>query len=226
MMSFPHFLQLAFSQRIIHVERLMSQFKIGGFMSMRTRGSVIGMTLALLLPLTAAAFAQGAPTGPRQARQRRKAAFFLNEKVQMDLGLTADQQEKLRQLRRKMTVAGIESRSQVQIKQLELQDLMAAKSLDRAAIDKKVQEISALRGAQMKNMIDMRFGLQGILTPEQMDKIKEMRGHAIRQRIGHQRAMRNPEARPAKAAKALKRQKRNATRPPVQPPAPPVPPNI
>jgi Spy/CpxP family protein refolding chaperone len=225
--SLIHLLKLAIDSRIIPVERLISQVNTGGYMSKISKWGVMALSVALLGSILVPAIAQGRLPGMRQARQNRMAPLIRNENVQKELGLTADQVDRLRQLRRKLSVAGIESRSQLQIKRLELQDLMAAKTLDRVAIDKKVQEISVLRGTQMKNMIEMRLGLQGILTPEQMAKAKEMRGNAIRQRIGQQRALRNPDARPARPAVARRRQGQNDAPPaPAPPPIPPSQPPI
>jgi Spy/CpxP family protein refolding chaperone len=190
-------------------------------MSKRWKWSIVWLSVSLLAAVTL--LAQNGPARIRRPRPQGVSPLIQNEQLQKELGLNADQVEKLRQLRKRLAVAGIESRSQLQIKQLELRDLIDAKNPDRAAIDKKVQEISVLKGAQMKGIIDMRLGLQEILTPEQMSKVKEMRGQAVRRRVEQLRSRRDVPDRPGRPFPARRRQQ-DAGVPPVQPPKPLDPP--
>jgi len=62
----------------------------------------------------------------------------------------------------------------MQVKQLDLRDLLAADQPDRAAIDAKLQEISSARLALDKSAIDYRLNSRDALTPEQRDKLRQL----------------------------------------------------
>ncbi len=51
---------------------------------------------------------------------------------------------------------------------------MQAESPDRAAIDKKIQEISQARTALMKTRANELLDVRAVLTKEQRDKIREI----------------------------------------------------
>jgi Spy/CpxP family protein refolding chaperone len=155
-------------------------------MSRMTKVLALGMTL-LLVPALTSVFAQRGQGRALRLRQAGKMQQMRYQRLEQELGLSAEQSEKLRQLRKKVGILGIETRSQLQIRQLELRELMTAKTVDRAAVDKKVQEIANLRGTQYRNRIEMRLGMQGILTPEQQVKIQEMRGKAVKQLVEKRR---------------------------------------
>lgn len=143
----------------------------------------LGLTALVLLLAVGAALAQPQPRQGMQGKAIGLRPLVQNEKLQQDLSLTADQIDRLRQIDKKTRIAAIENRAQLQIKHLELQDLLAAKAPDRAAIDRKVQEISSLRTAQMKDGIEIRLALNSILSAEQMAKLKELRREAARNRL-------------------------------------------
>jgi len=91
------------------------------------------------------------------------------------LGITADQASKIRQETFEFRKTAIRGRADFQVRHLELQDLLRADSPDRAAIDKKLDEISAARLAQSKAEVHYRLDMREILTPEQRQKLKQMR---------------------------------------------------
>ena len=100
-------------------------------MNQHWKWSVVLMGVSLLAVVTL--LAQNGPARIRRPRPQGLPPLIQNEQLHRELGLTADQVEKLKQLRKRLAVAGIETRSQLQIKQLELRDLIDAKNPDRAA---------------------------------------------------------------------------------------------
>jgi Spy/CpxP family protein refolding chaperone len=91
------------------------------------------------------------------------------------LGITADQAAKIRLQTSEFRKAQIRSRAELQVKRLELNELLAAANPDRAAIDKKLEEISAAQLAQRKSEVDYRLRMRGTLTSEQRQKLQQMR---------------------------------------------------
>jgi len=91
------------------------------------------------------------------------------------LGITAEQAAKIRQDTFEFRKSAIRGRADLQVRHLELQDLLRADSPDRAAIDKKLDEISAARLAQSKAEVHYRLAMREMLTPEQRQKLRQMR---------------------------------------------------
>lgn len=96
--------------------------------------------------------------------------------VVQQLGITAAQAEQLRTLRREAAKVRIRQRADMALKQVELRELLAAETPDRALIETKLREISDLQHALLKSRIDSRLALQDVLTPEQRTKLRALRG--------------------------------------------------
>jgi Spy/CpxP family protein refolding chaperone len=91
------------------------------------------------------------------------------------LGITAEQAAKIRLATSEFRKGQIRRRADLQVKRLELDELLAAANPDRAAIDKKLEEISAAQLAQRKSEVDYRLGVRSTLTNEQRQKLQQMR---------------------------------------------------
>jgi Spy/CpxP family protein refolding chaperone len=98
-----------------------------------------------------------------------------NPAVREKLGITAEQAEKIRLQTSEFRKAQIRSRADLEVKRLELDELLAAANPDRAAIDKKLEEISAAQLAQRKSEVDYRLRMRDTLTSEQRQKLQQMR---------------------------------------------------
>ena len=109
-------------------------------------------------------------------------------RLREELGLTQQQQEKLRTMGREMQRNAIRRRADLEIKQMELEDAMRGEKPDRAAVDRLVREIGDLRTQEMKSHVDMRLGFQDTLTPEQRTRLRNL----ARDRGGRDRGMRAP----------------------------------
>jgi Spy/CpxP family protein refolding chaperone len=91
------------------------------------------------------------------------------------LGITAEQTAKIRQQTSAFRKTQIRNRADVEVKRVELRDLLSADQPDRVAIDKKLDEISASRLAQEKAAVDFRLSIRDVLTPDQRQKLEQMR---------------------------------------------------
>lgn len=96
-------------------------------------------------------------------------------RLQEELGLTDDQRTKLRQQAAEGRKAAVRTRADLEIKQMELHELMAADSPDRAQIDRKLRELADLRYAMQKSHVDQRLAFQQLLTAEQRAKLRQFR---------------------------------------------------
>lgn len=117
----------------------------------------------------------------RGERGRRGFALsrLLNDpEIQKKVGISAEQVAKIRQQASAFRKAEIRQRADLEVKQVDLRDLLAVEKPDRAAIDSTLQQISAARLALEKARIDFRLNMKDALTPEQRQKLHE----ALRER--------------------------------------------
>lgn len=126
-------------------------------------------------------------TGMREHREprekswgRERARFMLERLVESpsmreQLGITPEQAAKIRQQTSDFRKSEIRNRADLKVKRIELNDLLSADKPDRAAIDKKLQELSAAHLAVMKAGVDFRLAMRNALTPEQREKLEKMR---------------------------------------------------
>lgn len=128
------------------------------------------------------------------------ARLVSNPTMRDRLGVTADQAAKIRQETADFQKAQIRNRADLQIKRLELRELLAADNPDRSAIDRKLQEIGAAQLTESKSSIDFRLDMRNALAPEQRQKLEQM----------HEGARRGPRG-------------RGGTQPDRRPQAPPAP---
>src|SRR3972149_2332825 len=76
----------------------------------------------------------------------RLLAFLENDRVKTELGLTDDQTSRLRQIIVEAQKSSVKTGADMAVRGIELRELMQVDQPDRAAIMKKVQELSDLRG--------------------------------------------------------------------------------
>ena len=82
-------------------------------------------------------------------------------------GLTEEQQKKVQALDLETEKALVPLKAQLDVKAAELKGLAVAENTDKSAIDKKIEEIGALRTQIMKKKILGRLGVRALLTPDQ-----------------------------------------------------------
>lgn len=111
------------------------------------------------------------------------------------LGITDEQAQKIRQQTTEFRTSHIRSRADVQVGQVQLRALLAAQNPDRAAIDQKLEQISAAQLTERKQQVDYMLALRDALTPEQRQKLQDMRWAPMR------RGMRTRSPQPAPGPK-------------------------
>lgn len=113
--------------------------------------------------------------GPGFGRPGRGPIWWQSPMMRDRLGLTQEQMNRLQTQSDAAERARIQRRADLEIKQREFDQLMRSPNPDRAAIDRKMQELSTARLAEEKAAMEERFSSEGVLTPEQKEKLKQMR---------------------------------------------------
>jgi Spy/CpxP family protein refolding chaperone len=104
-----------------------------------------------------------------------EAGFLNNPATRQRLGVTADQTAKIHQQELEFQKSQIRDWADLQVKRIELNELLAADNPDRSAINAKLQEVSAAQMASEKAAIDNRLTLRDILTPAQRQQLQQLR---------------------------------------------------
>jgi Spy/CpxP family protein refolding chaperone len=104
--------------------------------------------------------------------------------IRQQVGITDEQFAKIRQQESDFRKAAIRGRADLQVKRIDLKDLLSADKPDRAAIDSKLQEISAAQLALAKSAVDYRLDLRDAITPAQRDKLRQALKDRWQQRGG------------------------------------------
>ena len=114
---------------------------------------------------------RGRAMGPREQELAR---LLSDPAVRQQLGVTAEQAGKIRQQESDFRKAEIRNNAELQIKRMDLNDLLAAEKPDRAAISSKLQEVGAAQLAVEKSAIDNRLNMREALTPAQRQKLQQL----------------------------------------------------
>lgn len=93
-----------------------------------------------------------------------------------EINLSKEQIEKIKKIRSNAKKSNIPLNSDIQLKQMELKDLMDADSPDKAAVAAKVKEIDALKTQIKLNHMNARIDCRNVLTKEQKEKMEQLRG--------------------------------------------------
>ncbi|MDK2856221.1 MAG: hypothetical protein PWQ41_1068 [Bacillota bacterium] len=93
-----------------------------------------------------------------------------------ELGLTDEQVTKIKELQREMYEKTKDLRQELQDAMFELRQLRWDKNPDQAALDAKTKEVNDLRAELQKITQEFQQKFESILTPEQLEKAKSMRG--------------------------------------------------
>jgi Spy/CpxP family protein refolding chaperone len=123
-------------------------------------------------------------------RMHRRREFMLARLVNHPafrerIGITTEQAERIRTETFDFRKAEIRNRADIQVKYLELGQLLSATTPDRTAIDNQLAEISAARLTQAKAAVNFHLDMRAALTPEQKLKLEQMRHEFFRHRGFH-----------------------------------------
>ncbi|MDP2960400.1 MAG: Spy/CpxP family protein refolding chaperone [candidate division Zixibacteria bacterium] len=97
--------------------------------------------------------------------------------IKPGLGLSPEQKEKIRSTALEGRKDEIRFSSDLKIAHLELRELMQQENLDKAKINKKLDEIGALRTKLQKAKFERKMALREVLTKEQLQTLRERRLH-------------------------------------------------
>jgi len=95
-----------------------------------------------------------------------------NPRVRQYLGLTDDQVKRLHTLSLDAEKASVQTRADMQLRHIELRELMRADNPDQSAIMAKMDEVNELRGKMEKQRVQTMLTARGVLTPDQIKKVK------------------------------------------------------
>lgn len=114
-----------------------------------------------------------------------RAHLLLDEK----LGLSAEQKEQIQKTLLDARKKNIASQAKVKIARIELHELLGVDTPDQKKIDTKIAELSQLHEATLRNRVATMLAVKNVLTPEQREKMKELRpfGERLRGRFDGQR---------------------------------------
>ncbi len=130
------------------------------------RWTIIITLCILTVTMSASAFAQG--KGKRGGLQRVNM-------MKSELNLTDEQYDQIKTLTVEREKKAIDLRSQTELLQLELEEIMTADKPSKSAALKKVEQIGVVRTELQKLRVGYRIDLKNVLTPEQIEKMQELR---------------------------------------------------
>jgi len=102
-------------------------------------------------------------------------ALANNPRARTYLNLSDQQVNRLHQIGVDAQKSSVKSRADLQLRGIELRELLRADSLDHDAIMRKVDEISALRGQVARQHMETMLMARNVLTTEQQKKLRSFR---------------------------------------------------
>jgi len=112
--------------------------------------------------------------GGMDGREMMLGRLLSNPEIRDKIGVTAEQAAKIRQQEADFRKTEIRDRADLETKQIDLRELMAADKPDRAAIDAKLTEISTSRLALEKSSVAFRLNSRDALTADQRTKLRDL----------------------------------------------------
>jgi len=95
-----------------------------------------------------------------------------NPRVRQYLGLTDEQVTRLHIIAIDAEKTSVQNHADLQLRHIELRELLRADNPDREAIMRKLDEVNALRGKIEKERLGAFLDARGVLTPDQIKKVK------------------------------------------------------
>ena len=93
-----------------------------------------------------------------------------------ELNLSENQRERIAEVRESHQRERIQSQADLKLARLELRKLMRAEDPDQDAIDDQIDRMSSIRAEMMKSRVGQRLEVREILTPEQLNQLRDGRG--------------------------------------------------
>jgi len=95
-----------------------------------------------------------------------------NPRVRQYLGLTDEQVGRLHKIGIDAEKAAVQTRADMELRHIELRELLRADNPDHDAIMQKLDEVNALRGKMEKQQVETLLSARSVLTPDQLKKVK------------------------------------------------------
>ena len=112
--------------------------------------------------------------GRRGGRHSGFARLLNDPSIRQQVGITDEQAATIRKQELDQRKTEIRGRADLEVKRIDLKALLAAAKPDRAAINAKLQEISAAQLSLQKSSIDYRLSMREAITPEQREKLRQL----------------------------------------------------
>jgi Spy/CpxP family protein refolding chaperone len=151
------------------------------------RVQLLAVTGALVVAgAVVAVGAQEPGAGGRPGRMGRvdSAAF------QAELGLSAEQAAQLEKLREDGRKLAIRRRADLAIARIELEEAMDAPSVDEKLVAARVKAVSDLEASSLEARTNQRLAMRRLLTPEQQEKMKQLKRHGRTERAAERQGRR------------------------------------
>ena len=98
-----------------------------------------------------------------------------NPRLRQYLGLTDDQVSRLHSIALGVEKARIQDRADLELRHLELRELMRADNTNRDTILQKLDQVITLEGKMHRTRVEALLSARDVLTPEQREKMKTFR---------------------------------------------------
>ncbi|MDD5711303.1 MAG: hypothetical protein PHY31_00945 [Smithellaceae bacterium] len=116
-----------------------------------------------------------------------------------ELGLSADQIDKIMAIHREMEKAAVKSWADMKIAQIDLREIMAVKDFDLDKAGAAVKKIADIRTSHQLDMLKFKKDIRAILTDDQFKKMQEM----MYMEMGKNKMMKHPVKRPMLKKQAM-----------------------
>ena len=112
--------------------------------------------------------------GRRGHRHSGFARLLNDPSMRQQVGITDEQAATIRKQAADFRKTAIRDRADLEVQRIDLKQLLAADKPDRAAINAKLQEISAAQMSLQKSAIDYRLTVRDAITPAQREKLRQL----------------------------------------------------
>lgn len=143
--------------------------------------ATVAVTLALPFFYGGRAFAQEDDTPPRDVRPNERVPGRADGDLIGRLNLTPDQIKKIREIRQQSAEEMRASRQRMGRAQFDLDEAIYADSVDEAAIEAHARDLAAAQVAVARLRALTELRIRRVLTPEQLNLLREIR-HEARER--------------------------------------------
>jgi Spy/CpxP family protein refolding chaperone len=145
-----------------------------------------GLVVSMVALVSALAFGQMA-----QGHAPREDRPGMHREMMQKLNLTDQQQVQMRKLHADLEKKNIQTSAKIRLARIDMRELMLADKPDRAALEKKLREITDLQHQMKLDRLEHMLAVNGLLTPEQQKSWRDGMNRPRQQRERRMRIFRN-----------------------------------